>query len=56
MAYTILIEVSSGNISQIWAEKMFEKVTLTVVYLTISCVTWWFADRRMAKFAAKHLK
>ena len=31
------------------AKEIFGNVTSIVVYLTVSCVTWWFGDRRMAK-------
>jgi hypothetical protein len=31
------------------AKELFGNVTSIVVYLTVSCVTWWFGDRRMAK-------
>ena len=55
MAYEIMQELAEGAITQQWAEGMFEKVTLTVVYLTVTCITWWFCDRRMAKFLAKNL-
>jgi hypothetical protein len=29
---------------------IFDQVTSIVIYLTVSCVTWWFGDRRVAKF------
>ena len=29
---------------------LYTQTTSIVVYLTVSCVTWWFGDRRMAKF------
>jgi len=29
---------------------MWNEMVLMVKYLTVSCVTWWFADRRLAKF------
>lgn len=32
------------------AAALFDKVTDIVIYLTVSVVTWWFADRRTAKF------
>ena len=32
------------------ATAIFMRVINIVVYLTVTCVTWWFADRRMAKF------
>lgn len=31
------------------ATNIFSDVTSIVTYLTVSCVTWWFGDRRMAK-------
>ncbi len=31
------------------AVEIFQDTTSIVVYLTVSCVTWWFGDRRMAK-------
>ncbi len=37
------------------ATDIFNNVTSIVVYLTVSCVTWWFGDRRMAK-TIMHLK
>lgn len=30
--------------------ELFDKITTTMIYLTVSCVSWWFADRRIAKF------
>lgn len=29
--------------------EIFNNVTSIVVYLTVSCVTWWFGDRRLSK-------
>ncbi len=29
---------------------IFEQVTSTMIYLTVSCVTWWMGDRTMSKF------
>lgn len=31
------------------AMQIFMEVTSIVTYLTVSCVTWWFGDRRIAK-------
>lgn len=31
------------------AVNIFNDTTSIVTYLTVSCVTWWFGDRRMAK-------
>jgi hypothetical protein len=32
------------------AGAIFDQVTSIVIYLTVSCVTWWLGDRRVAKF------
>ena len=29
---------------------IFDQVTSIIIYLTVSSVTWWFGDRRTAKF------
>lgn len=29
---------------------IYNQVISIVIYLTVSCVTWWFGDRRMSKF------
>lgn len=29
---------------------LFMNVVNIIIYLTVSCVTWWFGDRRVAKF------
>lgn len=50
MAWKIMemkgIEVLSGAA----AATLFGDVVSMILYLTVSCVTWWFGDRRMAKF------
>ena len=38
------VKITTGD-----AVDIFKNVTSIVVYLTVSCVTWWFGDRRMAK-------
>jgi len=37
--------ITAAEALAIWTQ-----VQSMVLYLTISCVTWWFGDRRMAKF------
>jgi hypothetical protein len=32
------------------AYDLFKLVVMTVIYLTASCVGWWFGDRRVSKF------
>lgn len=55
MAYRILKQFEA-EITQQWAQDLYQTVVITTVYLTVSCVTWWFCDRRMAKFLATHIK
>jgi hypothetical protein len=49
MAWDIM-QTQKVVIDTIQAVTIFTEVTSIVVYLTISCVTWWFGDRRIAKF------
>lgn len=59
VALTTLITVKSMTIitaktdllTTLQAQELFTNVTDIVIYLTVSCVTWWFGDRRTAKFA-----
>ena len=37
------------TISAFQAVDIFKDTTSIVTYLTVSCVTWWFGDRRMSK-------
>ena len=52
LAYKILLDsLGEGNV--ITPEQAFELFNIainTVMYLTVTCVSWWFADRRTAKF------
>jgi len=48
-AYDILQQVGATMTSQ-QALDIYNQVTSIVIYLTVSCVTWWFGDRRIAKF------
>jgi len=38
------------DVSADQAISTYNQVSSMVLYLTVSCVTWWFGDRRMAKF------
>jgi|WetSurSiteA1Bulk_404760.scaffolds.fasta_scaffold00112_23 hypothetical protein len=42
--------VGTGGITGNQAYDIFIQVIGIVIYLTVSCVTWWFGDRRVAKF------
>jgi hypothetical protein len=48
MAWEIM-QKSGTELTAIQAKEIFSDTTSIVVYLTVSCVTWWFGDRRMAK-------
>jgi hypothetical protein len=50
MAWEILQKHGLSTMSTIEATGIFNQTVSIVVYLTVSCVTWWFGDRRMAKF------
>lgn len=45
-----IIGLKQGLMSTGEALGLFKDVTSIVIYLTVSCVTWWFGDRRTAKF------
>lgn len=53
MAWEILQKAGLSAISRSEANSIFDDVTTIVIYLTVSCVTWWFGDRRMAKFLVR---
>lgn len=44
-----VMQSSGTGITPMEALNLFKDTTSIVVYLTVSCVTWWFGDRRMAK-------
>jgi hypothetical protein len=48
-AYEVLKQ-SDMVITATQALDLYSNVTSIVIYLTVTCVTWWFGDRRMAKF------
>ena len=48
MAWQIM-QAHGVALTAIEATAIFNDVTSIVTYLTVSCVTWWFGDRRMAK-------
>ena len=49
-AYGVLM-LKEEFISGEMASTIFQSNMETVTYLTVSVITWWFADRRVAKFA-----
>lgn len=50
MAWDIMQKHGLAGMTVEEATGIYAQVTSIVIYLTVSCVTWWFGDRRMAKF------
>jgi len=50
MAWNIMQKHGIGTMTAEQAVDIFNEVVAIVIYLTVSCVTWWFGDRRIAKF------
>lgn len=48
MAWTIM-QANQAGLTSVEASAIFIQVVSIVTYLTVSCVTWWFGDRRIAK-------
>jgi hypothetical protein len=48
-----VMQAHNADLNANQAERIFNNVTVIVIYLTVSCVTWWFGDRRMAKFLSR---
>jgi hypothetical protein len=46
----------SGGMTQAQADSIFNTVIGMVLYLTVSSVSFWFADRNMTKFAEKFIR
>jgi len=44
-----IMQTHGLSLSSEQAVQIFNETTSIVTYLTVSCVTWWFGDRRMAK-------
>ena len=44
-----IMKMESVDVTTIQAVQIFNDTTSIIVYLTVSCVTFWFSDRRMAK-------
>ena len=48
-----VLQMTQSDLNATQAAALFSNVSNAVIYLTVSCVTWWFGDRRMAKFLMK---
>lgn len=53
MAWQILQKHGLTAMTATEALDIFDQVITIVIYLSVSCVTWWFGDRTMAKFLTK---
>jgi len=45
-----MIQAANQPVDLTKALSLYETVVIIIIYLTVSCVTWWFGDRRVAKF------
>ncbi|MGE4568553.1 MAG: hypothetical protein AB7C90_05125, partial [Bacteroidales bacterium] len=45
-----ILQAKEALLSPDQARALFSEVSDVVIYLTVSVVTWWFGDRRTAKF------
>ena len=54
MAYQILTTYGT-SITKDEALGLFKEIVTAILYMTITVVSFWFADRRMAKYASKFL-
>jgi len=50
LAWTIMQQAGMDAMTAVQAVGIFSHVTSTMIYLSVSCVTWWFGDRTMSKF------
>lgn len=53
ISWNIIKNAGLQGIDTTTALSIFTTIIDTIIYLTISCVTWWFGDRRMAKYLTK---
>jgi len=50
LSWSILEKAGVPALSAAEALAVFSQVTSTIIYLSVSAVTWWFGDRTMSKF------
>lgn len=55
LAYGLIVETGQPLSIQ-EAYSLFDQITSTVIYLTVSSVTWWFGDRSTKKFIKKYMR
>jgi len=54
-AYALLKAVG-GGLDPAVASEIFSRAVDAVIFLTVSCFTWWFGDRQMSRFLQDYLK
>ncbi len=50
LAWEIMQSHGLVTMTSMQAIAIFNQVSSTMIFLTVSCVTWWFGDRTMSKF------
>jgi len=50
LAWKIMEAAGISTLTSVQAVAIFQQVTSTMIYLAVSCITWWFGDRSMSKF------
>jgi hypothetical protein len=54
LCWDVITKIGQGKaFTPTEASNLWSQVIATVLYLTVTCVSWWFADRRSAKIMAK---
>jgi hypothetical protein len=48
-----LVQATGGALGIEQAYSLFSNSVLVILYLTTTCIGWWFADRRVAKFIGR---
>jgi hypothetical protein len=56
LAYELLKKVNGEVLSAADALDLFRLTTVTILYLTVTCVSWHFCDRQVSKFMAGQLQ
>ncbi len=56
LAWKIMEAHGMDTITSMQAIAIFNQVSSTMIYLAVSCVTWWFGDRTMSKFLQQREK
>ena len=53
IVYEVLEKASGPVIDAVWAKALFGDIVYAIIYMTTSCVMWWFGDRRVGKAIEK---